>query len=194
MSGEDVFIELEDGLTSEVRISIFSEADQIHIQEWAQVELLKDGALEVRFATDISEQTKFSGARTGNFLLEKTWKESYEIILTNTSFEDFKNIKIEYLIIKFEEELQAQKRNEGQTVEFRGQGSVTNLPAREKRSVQTDAIPMRKTKLAPNYSWKNGGKRESEDEIRGIWAKIYIGGEFVMDFARPQNLPQKTKW
>jgi len=53
---------------------------------------------------------------------------------------------------------------------------------------------MRKTKLAPNYSWKNGEKKESEDEIRGIWAKIYIGGEFVMDFARPENLPQKTKW
>ena len=52
---------------------------------------------------------------------------------------------------------------------------------------------MRETELAPDYYWVEGGKEKSEDEIRGIWAKIYVDGEFVMDFARPENLPTKAQ-
>ena len=59
VSSEDIYIEREDGLKAKVPLSKFSDSDQRYVKDWAQMELLRSGAVKVRFATDRSDKKVF---------------------------------------------------------------------------------------------------------------------------------------
>lgn len=56
VSGDDVYIERRDGLSTKVNISIFSKDDQDFIRNWDRKETLRKDAIKVRFITDVEDQ------------------------------------------------------------------------------------------------------------------------------------------
>ncbi|MDQ8193570.1 hypothetical protein QEH59_03990 [Coraliomargarita sp. SDUM461004] len=192
VSGEDVYIERRDGLATKVDITRFSKEDQIYIRDWARTAMLQDGAIEVRFTTEVDNKTRW--ASNGGGIMRKTWKQSYGIVLTNDAYIDIKDIRIEYLIFKFEDALAAEKRSEGEIRYLFGQTKVPTLKAGQEASVETEKFPMLETKLESGYYWKNGGKETSEDEMRGIWIKVYVGDILATEVSKPENLMRKEQW
>ena len=193
VSGDDVYIERNDGLTTKVNIGIFSKPDQDYVRKWERDNLLKNGAFEVRFSQKATDKTKFDNSRDEG-IYEKTHNHQYQVTLTNTTSEDFSNVKVEYLAIKFEDALGANKRSEGEIRRLKGEGQITSLPARSEGSIMTNKMQIRETKLAPNYIYNDGGKRTSKDEMRGIWVKIYVDNKLVQEFSKPENLKRKEVW
>jgi hypothetical protein len=192
VSGEDIYIERLDGLSTRVNISIFSKEDQEFIRDWKRKETIKNDAIKVRFITDIEDKSGWKDNLRG--VLVKTWKESYGIELSNESQLDLKNIRIEYLIIKFEDAVAAQKRSEGEVHYLTGETKVPALKARSNTRVSTEKFPMLETKLAPGFVWPGGGKKTSEDDMRGIWIKIFVGEILAAEVSKPENLMRKESW
>jgi hypothetical protein len=192
VSGEDIYIERLDGLSTKVNISIFSKEDQEFIRDWGRKETLKNDVIRVRFITDIEDKSGWEDNLRG--VLKKTWKESYGIELSNESQLDLENIRIAYLIIKLEDAVAAQKRSEGEVRYLTGETKVPSLKARSKARVSTKKFPMMETKLAPGFVWPGGGKKTSEDDMRGIWIKVFVGEILAAEVSKPESLMRKESW
>jgi hypothetical protein len=190
-SGKDIYIERRDGFDAKVDISTFSEADQEYIKEWAYNSLLKSDLFDVRFSSKRSDRDKYTSC---GIEYEK-YTMHYDVVITNNDYDnDFKNIKIEYLIVKFEDALAAKKKSHGTLIRFQGSASHHLIQAREEIRISTEKFPMQETDLAPGYFWTNGGKENSKDVIRGIWVKIYVGDKLVHEISKPENMMRKESW
>jgi hypothetical protein len=192
VSGDDIYIERHDGLNTKVDISIFSAEDQSYIRDWERKEIIKDDTIAIRFKTDVENKSGWESYGVG--IERKTWKESYAVVLTNESQLDLKDLRIEYLILKYEDALAAQKRVEGDVRQLTGVTKVPLLKARGEVIADTKKFPMLETRLAQGYIWKGGGKKTSEDDMRGIWVKVYVGDILAAEVSKPENLMRKEKW
>ena len=192
VSGEDIYIERLDGLSTKVNISIFSKEDQEFIRDWDRKETIKNDAIKARFITDVEGKSRWDN--NGSGIVRKTWKEGYKIELSNESQLDLKNIRIEYLVFKFEDAMAAQKRSEGEVRKISDETKIPTLRAGSTARVSTKKFPMLETKLAPGYKWESGGKETSEDEMRGIWIKVFVGEILATEASKPENLMRKESW
>ncbi|MEC7287229.1 MAG: hypothetical protein VXU42_00895, partial [Verrucomicrobiota bacterium] len=59
VSGEDIYIERIDGLSTKVNISIFSKEDQEFIRDWDRKETIKNDAIKARFITDVEDKSRW---------------------------------------------------------------------------------------------------------------------------------------
>ena len=139
VSGEDIYIERIDGLSTKVNISIFSKEDQEFIRDWDRKETIKNDAIKARFITEVEDKSRWDN--NGSGIMRKTWKEGYGIELRNESQLDLKNIRIEYLIFKFEDIMAAQKRSEGEVRRSATRQSFLRLRREAKpRSVRRNSL------------------------------------------------------
>ena len=191
VSGDDVYIERRDGLTTKVDISIFSKKDQAFIRQWAKKDALTSGEVDALFKTHVTDKSKWSSS---GGVRRKTWKEGYEIVVKNDSSFDMKDVRIEYVVVKFEDAIAAQKRSEGVERKLKGTAKIALIPKRGEGSTETEQFPMQETKLEPGYYWAGGGKKTSEDELRGIWIKVYAGDLLVAEISKPENMARKYSW
>lgn len=191
VSGDDVYIERRDGLATKVDISIFSKDDQKFIREWAKKDALTSGDVDAQFKTHVSSR---SGWESTGGIRRKRWKEGYEVVVENNSDFDMKDVRIEYLVLKFEDAIAAEKRSEGVERKLKGSAKIGPIGKRSTGTVETEQFPMLETKLEPGFYWVGGGKKTSEDEMRGIWVKIYAGDLLVAEVCRPENLSRKYTW
>ncbi len=191
VSGKDIYIERSDGLNTRVDVSVFSEADQEYIKQWAHNALLESGIFDVRFSSKRSDRNKYT---KGGIEYEE-YNMHFNIVITNNDFDhDFEAIKVEYLIVKFEDALAAKKKSHGTIQRFKGSASHHFIKAREEVSIATEIFPMLETELAPGFVWTNGGKKDSKDAIRGIWVKIYVGDKLVHELSKPENMMRRESW
>ena len=191
VSGEDIYIERSDGLSTKVDISIFSESDQEYIKQWTYDSLLESGIFDVRFSSNQSNRNKY----TEGGIEYKEYNMYYDIVITNNNYDnDFEDIKVEYLIVKFKDALAAKKKSHGTIQRFKGSASHHLIKAREEISVATEKFSMLETELVPGYVWTNGGKKDSKDDIRGIWVKIYVGDKLVHELSKPENMMRRESW
>lgn len=193
VSGDDVFIERRDGLATKVSSTIFSEEDQTFIDQWAREQMLKDGAIEARFSDKESDKTTIAsgGIRTTKY------DAHYEVILKNTTDQEIGDIRVEYLMLKFEDKMAAKKRSEGELERKKGTLQLERLLGRMEKRLKTESFSMRETELEAGWVWSGGeaGKaRDSEDKLEGIWIKVYVGDTLVLQQARPQSLMRKEVW
>jgi hypothetical protein len=190
VSGEDVYIERRDGLNTKVKRSIFSKEDQTYIAEWAYNALLESDILEVRFS---QKRSKKRESESGGIERED-YKTHYDIVITNQAYEALSDIRVEYLILKFEDALSAQKRSAGTIQRLKGSADLKRIEARKEGSVSTEEFKMLNTKLAPGYVWASGGKKTSKDVLKGIWVKIYVADTLVHELSKPENMMRKERW
>lgn len=190
VSGEDVYIERRDGLNTKVSRSIFCKEDQTYIAEWAHNALLESGILDVRFSQKRGNKKKSSSGG----IIREDYKTHYVINITNEAHDDLSDIRVEYLILKFEDALSAQKRSQGEIKRLRGSASLSKILARKEAQVSTEDFPMLNTKLAPGFIWANGGKKTSKDVLKGIWIKVYVGDKLVQEISKPENMMRKEQW
>ena len=190
VSEDDVYIERRDGLSTKVNRSIFSQKDRKYIAKWATQALLESDIFEVRFSTKIESRHKDESAA-----LIRDEREVYQnIIVKNTAYQDIGNIRLEYFILKFEDQPSAKKRSEGATIRIKGEIPLGLLRQQSEGVFKTKKFKLLDTKLAPGYVWEGGGKKTSKDEIRGTWIRIYVGEKLVHESSKPENMMRNEIW
>ena len=185
VSGDDIHIKRKDGMETRVKLSVFSETDQEYVKQWAYDNLLESGVFDVRFSTKRSEKNEY----TQGGIIYDEYNMRYEVVITNNDFDnDFRDIRVDYLILKFEDRLAADKRREGNIHRIKGSATQDLIKAREEVRIGTEKFPMMETQLAQGYVWSGGGQRDSKDVAKGIWVKIYVGDKLVHEISKPENM------
>lgn len=189
VSGNDVFIERQDGLATKVDISIFSRDDQAYIRDWERKDAWgKD--VKLVFKSHVTNRSGWEGST----ILRKTWEEGYEVLIENETAFDMEDVRIEYMILKFDDAMAAQTRSAGEIVKLKGKTKVGKVPAWSEKGTETKQFPMEQTKLAGNTRWANGGKETSKDTMDGIWVRVFVGDFMAAEMTRPENLDRNMGW
>lgn len=190
VSGEDVYIELADGRDLKTDFAIYSQPDQKYIRDWEYRALVKSGIFEVRFTNEVSNKRKSSAGG----VQREDYTNAYGIVIKNEAYQDIENVRVEYLVLKFQDAVAAEKRSEGRQVRKKGELKVAKLAADAETELKTVAFKMLETKLEPGYVWLGGGQRKSKDHLDGIWVKIFVDGEEVYEIARPETMLRNEVW
>jgi hypothetical protein len=189
--GDDVYIERRDGLATKVDIALFSAEDQAFIRQWGRLHALRDGGMEIDFKT---HATRPSDPQLDGGILRTTWEEGYELVVKNETAAVLEDVEITYLLFKYQDKLGAHKRNEGEIEREKGTLTIDRIDAFGEGIARTKQLPMLETELAPNYVWEDRGKQESEDEMRGIWVRVFLDGAQVHEISRPESLMRHETW
>ncbi len=130
--------------------------------------------------------------KSGVNLSKEEWV--YDITIENKSFKDVQNIEIKYII--FERPQNASEVGAKRVmVRKQGEKTVPAMKNLEKITLTTESIERTTIQLKPGYVWKSGsGNRQSKDSMSGLWVRIFVNGQQVMEFMNPQSLSANEKW
>lgn len=190
VSGEDLYVELANGRDMKTELSIYSQPDQKYIQDWEYKAMVNSGIFEVRFTNEVSSKRKSSSGG----IQREDYTNAYGIVIKNKAYQDIGNVRVEYLVLKFDDAVAAQKRSEGRQVQKKGAIKVDKLVANAETELKTEAFPMLETELEPGYVWRGGGQCKSKDHLDGIWVKIFVDGEEVYEIAGPEAMLRNEVW
>ena len=188
-----VEVQRKDGLRTQVPIDVLSAEDQHYIRQLVSEKVLRPGILTVRFS---DKELNESESKNGGIKYRR-YEAHYEIILKNNHHEDLADLRVEYLMFKFIDEIAAKKRSAGEVERKKGTIKLPVLPARTEKRLATDTFEMLETALQSGYVWSGGeaGKaRDSADRLDGIWIRVYKGDRLLLEESRPQSIVRKEIW
>ena len=120
----------------------------------------------------------------------KNQKWSYQVTMENHSFKDVADLEIKYVV--FSRQDKAGQVTAGGHQEFqRHEGSTTikSLLNNDKVTFSTDGIMLEKP---PNWpmdgEWASGASSTAKGALRGIWIRVYVGGQMVAEYQNPPEL------
>lgn len=201
----EVEIERKDGKRVWVSPTLFSEDDQRYVKGWVSAyRILSDECLQVSFEKKSGENFKKGMTDTENVkTASKGDMMRYEITLRNRSKLPIEGLKIEYrYFVKI--------KGSGQT-----RDSMKKIPTMKKTvsridpggrtSFSTDEIAVEirydKIRVTDRFTGTFEGyefRKVSEDELMGVWLKIYgppLEGEApVRDVCYPEDLNKEVDW
>lgn len=189
--GKQVRIKREDGATFNVDPSVFSKEDQEFIELWMLKTLADRDALfdiSVKSAKTNVKKHKREGIDA------KTWEGFYKVELTNESDLTLQDLKIEYKLWVFHNEVAGEKSSSGRTEIVSGAIDLPRMRGRGDFKFDTVKAEMRSTDLKSGYYWTGGGEKKSEDELEGFRMRIYYSGKLIYDWASPSNLKTEYRW
>lgn len=190
--GDKVEIQREDGNKYIVDPAIFGTKGQAYLTKWMQDQLMSSGNVLKISAKSATTRKQKDGSSRGVEI--KRFKGYYKIKVTNESDLDLKNLQMQYRYFLFKNQVAADKRSAGKTMRVAGEIKIPSLRGHSDLDFETAQSDMMETELKSGYYWLGGGKARSEDELEGIWVRIYQGDKMIAEFANPSTLPKKEKW
>ena len=127
-------------------------------------------------------------------LTKKYLQQAYKINLINRLPSSISDVKVEYLIFCFRDEISGEKRSSGRVTRTKGSINLASLEGNAQKTLQTDPIQLRETKLRQGYIWSGGGSPKSKDRLEGIWIRFYVGNKLVSEHSSPKNLINRETW
>ena len=122
-------------------------------------------------------------------------KRAYSIGISSRIPESIHDIRVEYLIFHFVDAIGGEKRLDGNVKRIKGKLELSKLEGRSSEKLQTEPVQFKETKLMPGWVWsKSSGARDSKDRLDGIWIKLYVGEQIVLEQSRPASLATKEVW
>lgn len=204
-AGRDrVQLERKDGEKGWASLSVLSDSDQEYIREWVTADRMLTGkSLEVSFVKKTTGSLGRSGS-TGSTDKEILW---FLIRVKNTGREDIQKLKLKYRIYI---EIDNSGKNDGSRI-VEGSFEIDSLAAGQSTNVETAEVTLKEVyqsvsdKGEEYYdsttdTWRSssvslGNKKVSEENLDGIWVKVYgpeiEGVPVVRDVYYPSSLQKK---
>ena len=133
-----------------------------------------------------------NGTKTENdFETVKNQKWSYLVTMENKSFKDVYNIEVKYVMFTKQEGHDIDGPT-GQNKLERHTGTVPIklIKNNDKVSFSTDSILL--TNVVYNYGLY--ADETAKGALKGLWLRIYIGGQMVAEYMNPQDLSNKEQF
>jgi len=115
----------------------------------------------------------------------------YEVKVQNRSFGDTPPLSVQYLI--FVERQKLGELKDKDTVD-RIMGSAKVEPLTRKtmaQTVSTSEFVLSRRQLAADFYYPNGGRRKVEDNVLGIWVKVFSEGKMVAEYTNPSTVTKR---
>lgn len=98
-------------------------------------------------------------------------------------------------IILVERQRLGERIGEEKAERVRGTANIPALTPQEKFTFDTKSVELFEKGLSSQFAgYTNGGRTRSKDSIKGIWIKLFEGGQEVGEYINPTTLSNKVKW
>jgi hypothetical protein len=190
VDGDQIRIRRDDGQIFTLSADKLTEADQAFIKEWSAAHpATAPEKTDVRLIPDPKKivinlsRAKFSSRVITKFdtYVHKHEDWGYSIQLTNQNLGPVQKLRIEYNLF-------ARKFADSSGPAFiTGAKNIDSLASRGSEVFRTGSAEVCKTK--DTYFGMNSG-----GEMRGIWLRIYIDNQLVIEQSSPESLMQSERW
>ena len=197
----EVEIERRDGKRVWVRPTIFSAEDQEYIKEWAKA---------FRVLDDSSLRIAFKKLRLDKYGSKKDLKEGdnvcFEVTFENRADSPIEGMRIEY---RYFIKVVGSGKTEDSMRHVDGSARVKRIEGRKSQKITTRRVGIEETYVKKKeFGYSNGSwgtpvyetvlKKVSEDQLEGIWIRIYgpsvAGTPTYRDVSFPKELKDKQRW
>lgn len=191
--GQDVSLKREDGEEFKVKIDVFVDPDQEYIRQW----VIKQTVDEKGEALTLSALPWKSGsatAQTGDMTEEK-WQEGYKLTVENETSMELQKIRVDYQIFKHNAVPGAADPSTDPVTRAVGTVTLDLVPPNGSQVIDTVKMPMTSYALNSGYNWVSGANRLSEDNLLGVWVRVYSPkGDLIQEWVSSPALEKKQKW
>lgn len=120
----------------------------------------------------------------------KNQKWSYFIKLENKSFKDVSNIEIKYVMFSKQEEAYVISSTGDPLQRHTGTISIKQIKNNDTVEFSTDAVELTNISYNDGYYVDEGIK----GALRGLWLRVYVGGQMVAEYINPPGLSGKERF
>ncbi len=199
----DVTLKMEDGRQLTGGVAFFSESDRQFIETWRKANPAKIAYdFEVTLTKDRAERRKTT---EGNkIVVYESWK--YGITVENKSKSGSSGVTASGLELRYNisktakaDASQANELNQGLIpagglLIKAGSAKLGNLEYLRSVDIETEAIPVSFSELAPGWYYADGSKDEKNDELEGIWVQIVEGDSVLFEKKLGSKAAENAKW
>ena len=181
-TAEQVTIKLENGKELTSKITVFSDEDQKYIRNW-----IKTQPPRIDYSFSLSYKRLKDGEKKRSTSSHNITVESwyYEMAVDNRSRVDLEDLEFRYRI--FVQSEHEKGRNEKAMYISDGMVQVPSIVHNGRAKPRTKTVPLTKSKLKPDYEYKDGGRDRLSDEMVGLWVKVFHHGRRVWEFKSPHK-------
>jgi hypothetical protein len=117
----------------------------------------------------------------------KNLKWSYAVTMENKSFKDVQDIQIKYVMFSIQQQVGVVTTGRQNLQRHTGTVSIKVLKNNDTITFNTDAILLKTVDYYDGYY----ADEQAKGALRGLWIRVYVGGQMVYEFMDPQNLSNK---
>jgi|GEM_PF-2641901 len=191
LTQDQLEIKREDGLSFTISLKLLSEKSSRLVQEWAQRNVPKD-SIEISFREKPERKyDKDSRSRKNEInVIRPIFKISYSHNVP------LKNLKLEYKIIYEEERIGRAEDEFTQIKVHYGKIPIPHLDSDEEEYTFSgaEAIELWESSMKGSYSPKSGSSGPAEDDITGIWIRLFVDENMIYETTTPSRLLKRETW
>lgn len=117
----------------------------------------------------------------------KNQKWSYAVTMENKSFKDVQDIEIKYVMFSIQPQLGEVTTGHQSLQRHAGTVSIKLLKNNDTVTFDTDGIMLKTVDYYDGWY----ADEQAKGALRGLWLRVYVGGQMVYEFMDPQNLSNK---
>lgn len=196
VDGDKARIKRDDGQTFELPLSTLSDADQKKLREWARKNPppLPANALQLQFSRGkfgSEKQTLHAGAVTA---YREQW--GYSLTLTNRAAQPLDNVRAEYVLFVKQDAGPGGKDRDAGMRKVRHTTRTEPIPTHGNITLRTETVDSYRYVLQPGFVWSGSGgsAKPIRDTLHGIWLRIYVGDQLMIEQITPTDLARTEKW
>jgi hypothetical protein len=190
-----VELERENKRHVKVKPSVFIEADQAYIRDWAICSRFMSSS-GLRFFGEKEVVEDWSDS-PGTGINREFEKNVYNCELKNGSTVAFVNIKVEYCVYWVQE---SQQNGEEQRLEqdYSGRYEIPRIEPRSSAKFQTTPVTLVCQSLQGGYYYREGGSDRQNSKMKGVWVKVSMtpanGKTISREFGEPASVMKHQVW
>lgn len=187
----------------DVAMNTFSAESQKKIEAWAKEQKLNnlEEFVSIRALDKTGSKTKTTESVlvTSGKVYEKgkeitIWPAFYKIVLENNGQETYRDLTVAYQIYKEADEMQYRKDDSPSLERIEGKHSIQALEPRQEYSFDSDPMEMKEERFLKGIRTTGEKDDETEDELYGIWIKVYMNKKVVLEYSEPRSLSEDENW
>jgi len=189
-----VKIKREDGQTFDLPLESLADADQRQLKAWAAANPPKLGpdAIQLQFSrvkvsTEKEEQS--GGAVTA---YKDQW--GYNLTLANRTSRELGDVRAEYILFVKQDLGPGSKEKDPGFRRVKQMTKSDPIPIHGNVSFRTETVTSYRYVLAPGWVWSGSTNKPIRDTLHGMWLRIYVGNELIVEKITPEDLSKTEKW
>lgn len=187
-------IKRDDGRTFDLPLSTLIDSDQRKLRAWARANPPKLGpdALSLEFSRGKFRTDKESQSGGAVTAYKDHW--GYSITLVNRSKKDLTDIRADYILFVKQDGSGSYGRAGSGFRRVKHSSKADAIPLHGRITFRTETVPSYRYVLAPGWVWGSGGNQPIKDSLHGMWLRIYVGDELIMEKITPEDITKTEKW
>ncbi len=183
-----VEIERSDGTKLRFPLIQLDEASQALVAKWQ-----RENIPAKAFAVSMSERRVDKRSEKTDSMQRQTDVNVIKFTVSYKHSVELNGLTLKYKIICTREKLGMQSGEETTEI-ITGELPIERLTNGSRVALQSKQFELHEAKLEADYYFEDGGKNDVEDDVEGIWGRIYKGDKLIYEFSRPGRIKDTMDW